>query len=69
MDAHAINSQGDLSRELGWYVGQARESAGTVGNGELVQDSGLFREMSSGAIYLDFCWGNHSTCIEMRCHE
>jgi len=23
VDAHAINSQGDLSRELGWYVGQA----------------------------------------------
>ena len=43
--------------------------AGTVGTEELVQDWGLFGEMSSGAFYLDFFWGSHSTCIEMRCHE
>ena len=70
VDAHAINSQGDLSRELGWYVGQARLPREPCCE-ELVQDWGLFGEMSSGAFYLDFrfFFCNHSTCIEMRCHE
>lgn len=69
VDAHAINSQGDLSRELGWYVGQAREIL--VCCEELVHEPyGTFGDDEFRCIlYLDFFLGNHSTCIEMRCHK
>lgn len=53
VDAHAINSQGDLSRELGWYVGQARESRGNHGN----------RGVGSG---LGTFWGDEFRCILFR---
>ncbi len=58
VDAHAINSQGDLSRELGWYVGQAR----------------LFmwglRLVSSGAFCFDLLLGQLQYLhFDFRCHE
>ncbi|CAK9073399.1 unnamed protein product [Durusdinium trenchii] len=74
VDAHAINSQGDLSRELGWYVGQMDgqmlEGAIDARSFNTVRSSGksLVIKSSSPDVLKGECHWYRSIPPELACH-